>query len=95
MLRPFSTFSTISLLLLGTLPASGLADQILKTSGFSTCSADSSITVQNVDLQYNADQKQVTFNVAGTSTKSMNVTVRTKLPSKKRLQVLTIFLGCT
>ncbi|TVY57027.1 Flavin carrier protein 2 [Lachnellula cervina] len=74
MLRPFSTFSTISLLLLGTLPASGLADQILKTSGFSTCSADSSITVQNVDLQYNADQKQVTFNVAGTSTKSMNVT---------------------
>jgi len=76
MLRPFSTFSTISLLLLGTLPARGLADQVLQTSGFSTCLSDSSITVQNVDVQYNADQKQVTFNVAGTSSKVMNVTAQ-------------------
>jgi hypothetical protein len=75
MLRLSSTFSTISLLLLGTLPARGLADQILKTDGFSSCLSGSNITVQNVDIEYNADQKQVTFDVAGTSTQVMNVTV--------------------
>ncbi|TVY82675.1 Flavin carrier protein [Lachnellula suecica] len=76
MLRPSSTFSAISLLLLGTLPARVLADQILKTSGFSTCLSDSNITVQNVDIEYNADLKQVTFDVAGTSATSMNVTAQ-------------------
>ena len=74
MLRPFSTLSTVSLLLLGTLPAGGLADQILKTSGFSTCLDNGTISVQRSDVEYNNDKKQVTFNVAGTSTKSMNVT---------------------
>jgi hypothetical protein len=64
MFRPRS-FSAISLLLLS-LPG-GLADQILKTSGFSTCLSGSNITVQNLDIQYNADTMQVTFNVAGTS----------------------------
>ena len=79
MLRPFSTFSTVSLLLLGTLPDSGLADQILKTSGFSTCLSNASITVQRSDVEYNNDKKQVTFNVAGTSGKSMNVTAEIRV----------------
>ena len=71
MLRP-----SISLLLLGALSARVLADQILKTSGFSTCLAGSDITVQNVDIEYNNDNKTVTFNVAGTSTKVQNVTAQ-------------------
>jgi hypothetical protein len=74
MLRPFSTLSTISLLLLGTLPGKALADQVLTTSGFSTCLTDSNITVQKLDITYNNDAKTVTFDVAGTSEKIMNVT---------------------
>lgn len=66
-------FSSISLLLLATLSGRGLADQILQTSGFSTCLGDSNITVQNLDISYNNDAKTVTFNVAGTSATTMNV----------------------
>ncbi|KAE8452239.1 hypothetical protein EG329_001706 [Mollisiaceae sp. DMI_Dod_QoI] len=73
MLRQFSS-STISFLLLATLSGRGLADQILKTSGFSTCLTGSNITVQNLDIQYNNDAKSVTFDVAGTSATTMNVT---------------------
>jgi hypothetical protein len=72
MVRP-RLFSAISLLLLS-LPE-GLADQILKTSGFSTCLSGSNITVQNLDIQYNADTMQVTFNVAGTSEYNPNIYV--------------------
>ncbi|KAL2064899.1 hypothetical protein VTL71DRAFT_4039 [Oculimacula yallundae] len=74
MLRPNFISSTVSLLLLGTLSGRGLADQILKTSGFSECLGGSNITVQNLDIQYNNDAKSVTFNVAGTSLIRMNVT---------------------
>lgn len=65
--------SLVALLILGTLSTRGFAAQILKTSGFSDCSSNSDITVQNVDIQYNNDDKTVTFNVAGTSTKTINV----------------------
>jgi hypothetical protein len=75
MLRQFSTFSAISLFLLGSLPARVFADQILQTSSFTTCDSDSSITVQAMDIKYNADKKLVTFDVAGTSSKVQNVTV--------------------
>lgn len=44
-------------LLLQILPSQVLADQILKTSGFSTCLANSPITVKNVDIEYNNDNK--------------------------------------
>jgi hypothetical protein len=74
MLRPFSTLSTISLLFLGALPGKALADQILTTSGFSTCLTNSNITVQKLDITYNNDAKTVTFDVAGTSEKVQNVT---------------------
>lgn len=76
MLRPISTLFTFSLLFLGTLPGRVLADQILKTSGFSTCLDSSNITVQNLDIEYNNDDKTVTFNVAGTSTSVQNVTAQ-------------------
>ena len=71
--RPFSTFSIVSLLLLS-LPCR--ADRILKTSGFSTCLSGSNITVQRLDIQYDADTMQVTFNVAGTSATVQNVTAQ-------------------
>ncbi|KAH9243450.1 hypothetical protein K456DRAFT_1717012 [Colletotrichum gloeosporioides 23] len=57
-----------------TLATSTLADSILKTSSFTTCGNDSAITVQKIDIQYNNDDKTVTFDVAGTSAKSQNVT---------------------
>jgi hypothetical protein len=74
MLRPFSTLSAISFLLLGSLSGKALAGQVLTTSGFSTCLASSDITVQKLDITYDNDAKTVTFDVAGTSAKSMNVT---------------------
>lgn len=44
-------------LLLETLPSQVFASQILKTSGFSTCLANSPITVKNVDIEYDNDNK--------------------------------------
>ncbi|RFU29668.1 hypothetical protein B7463_g6655, partial [Scytalidium lignicola] len=73
MLRPTSA---LSLLLLGTLPARVLADQVLQTNGFSSCLEGSTITVQNVNVVYNNDNKTVLFNVAGTSTQVQNVTAQ-------------------
>lgn len=74
MLRPFSTLSTISIWLLSALPGRAFADQILSTTGFSTCLTGSNITVQKLDITYNNNNKTVTFDVAGTSERSMNVT---------------------
>jgi hypothetical protein len=72
MLRQFFTFSTISLLLLD-LPSNVFAG-VLTTSGFSTCLSNSNITVQKLDITYNSDAQTVTFDVAGTSATTMNVT---------------------
>lgn len=63
-----------SLLAFGVLPASVVGTQILKTSGFGTCLDNSNLTVDTVDIQYNNDNKTVSFNVAGSSTVAMNVT---------------------
>jgi len=71
MLRPLS-LSTLSLLLLGT--GRALANQVLTTSGFSTCLSASNITVQKLDITYDNDAKTVTFDVAGTSLTTQNVT---------------------
>ncbi len=50
------------------------ADSILQTSGFSNCGDNADIRVQKVDIQYNNDNKTVTFDVAGSSNKVENVT---------------------
>ncbi|KAI0478534.1 hypothetical protein GGR56DRAFT_326750 [Xylariaceae sp. FL0804] len=50
-----------------------LADQILATSGFTNCDSDSDIVVNNVNIKYNNNDKTVTFDVSGTSTKEQNV----------------------
>ncbi|EKD15487.1 uncharacterized protein L3040_009185 [Drepanopeziza brunnea f. sp. 'multigermtubi'] len=75
MLGPFSISSAFSLLLLGTISGRYLvAAQILKTSGFRECLTASNITVQGLDIEYNNDEKSITFNVMGTSLRTINVT---------------------
>ncbi|TGO41016.1 hypothetical protein BHYA_0028g00580 [Botrytis hyacinthi] len=74
MLRPISTLSTLSLVLIGTLPGRVLAAQTLTTTGYTSCLADSNISIQKMAITYDNDAKTVTFDVAGSSTKSQNVT---------------------
>lgn len=64
----------MSLLAFETLPAHVAGTQILQTSGFSTCLDKSNIIVNTADIQYNNDNKTVSFNVVGSSTVSVNVT---------------------
>lgn len=71
MLQQFLTLSTLSLVLLD-LPARVLAGT-LTTSGFSTCLSGSNITVQKLDITYDSDAETVTFDVAGMSAATMNV----------------------
>ncbi|CAD6448309.1 813350f0-590a-4ba4-907b-4c67c87e361f [Sclerotinia trifoliorum] len=73
MLRPISTFSTLSLIFLGALPGRVLAGQTLTTTGYTSCLADSTISVQKMAVTYDNDAKTITFDVAGTSTRSQNV----------------------
>ncbi|KAI9812627.1 MAG: hypothetical protein M1827_004616 [Pycnora praestabilis] len=63
-----------SLALLVTLPARVLGTDILQTSGFSTCLANATITVNNVNIQYDRADNTVTFDVSGSSSKVQNVT---------------------
>jgi len=51
-----------------------LAADILQTSGFANCGPNANVKVQKVDIKYNNDNKTVTFDVAGTSTRVQNVT---------------------
>ncbi len=51
-----------------------LAVDILETVGFSSCNQNSTVTVQRVNIKYNNDNKTVSFDVAGTSTRIQNVT---------------------
>ncbi|WYZ34451.1 hypothetical protein EsH8_I_000727 [Colletotrichum jinshuiense] len=62
------------LALAGAFATGTLADSVLKTSSFTTCGNETAITVQKIDIQYNNDNKTVTFDVAGTSSKVQNVT---------------------
>ncbi len=50
------------------------ANDVLKTTGFTTCIDNSQISVTVLDIQYDRTTKQLTFDVAGTSTKEQNVT---------------------
>jgi hypothetical protein len=51
-----------------------LGGDILKTNGFSDCSNNSTITVNNVDLQFDRSTNLLTFDVSGSSAKSQEVT---------------------
>ncbi len=61
--------------LAGAVLASGvLGVDVLETVGFSSCNTNASVTVQRVDIKYNAANKTVSFDVAGSSNKVQNVT---------------------
>ncbi|KAM7191554.1 Transient receptor potential (TRP) ion channel domain containing protein [Naviculisporaceae sp. PSN 640] len=53
-----------------------VGEDVLETIGFSNCGNGEkpTVSVQKVDIKYNADNKTVTFDVAGTSTQVQNVT---------------------
>lgn len=61
-------------LLLGALPVGVFGTDILKTAGFTTCLDNSTITVKNLNVEYNRAAGAVTFDVGGTSAKIQNVT---------------------
>ena|SRR5947209_1448720 len=56
------------------LVAGVLGGDILRTNGFSDCSNNSTITVNNVDLQFDRSTNLLTFDVSGSSAKSQQVT---------------------
>lgn len=56
-----------SFLLLGLLPAAGLAVDVLKTNGFSQCTEMADIQVQRMNIAYDKASNKVKFDVAGTS----------------------------
>ncbi|KAF2835611.1 TRP-domain-containing protein [Patellaria atrata CBS 101060] len=61
------------LLLLGTLPLTALAGDILETSGFSMCSSNSDIQIQRMNIKFDRRTNRVTFDVAGSSAREVKV----------------------
>ena len=56
---------------------SALAADIISTDGFSTCSTgDTTINVQKVDISFDKSTNTITFDVAGTSAISQDVTAQ-------------------
>jgi len=64
----------LPLLLLSSLATLTHAANILSTSGFSTCQANSTIEVTALDVTFDQDTAMVTFNAAGTNSMVQNVT---------------------
>ena len=66
----FTTLASLALI------SGALGTDILSTNGFSNCNngSDSSIQVKNVDISFDRSTNQITFDVAGTSAKSQDVT---------------------
>lgn len=71
---PLSPRWFIGIPLLGALTAIVSANDILTTTGFTTCMANSEVTVTALNIQYDRTTQQITFDVAGTSSKAENVT---------------------
>jgi hypothetical protein len=63
----------LPLLLLSALPAGVLGGNILSTSGFSTCVNDPSVKVNNLDVTYNKDTRQLDFSFSGESNEVQKV----------------------
>jgi hypothetical protein len=51
-----------------------LGIDILQTTGFSSCNQNSTVSVQRINISYNAANKTVSFDVKGTSSRVQNVT---------------------
>ena len=50
------------------------ANDVLETTGFTTCMPNSDITVTALNIQYDRTTQQIIFDVAGNSSKVENVT---------------------
>ena len=59
--------------LLSSVLSTAWANDVLKTSGFTTCINNADVTVQKLDIQYDRTTQQVKFDVAGTSNKVQKV----------------------
>jgi hypothetical protein len=55
------------------------AKDILSINSFSECQSDAEINVKKVNIQYDNAIKSIKFDVAGSSTKSQNVTAQLKV----------------
>ena len=62
-----------ALVVFGALCLHVLADDVLKTSGFTTCIDDSAITVQRLNISFNRATNEIVFDIAGTSAKEQKV----------------------
>ncbi|KAL9070930.1 MAG: hypothetical protein Q9161_004572 [Pseudevernia consocians] len=72
--RPLPPRWLVGIPLLAALTVIVSANDILTTTGFTTCMANSDITVTALNIQYDRTTQQITFDVAGTSSKVENVT---------------------
>jgi len=59
---------------LGALASTVSANDVLKTTGFTSCMDNSQISATALNIQYDRTTQQLTFDVAGTSAKQQNVT---------------------
>ena len=73
---PRASWKAFSLLALSTLPARVLGGDVISTDGFTLCSENPTITVNEMNVQYDQSTQQVTFDVAGSSSARQNVTVK-------------------
>lgn len=69
-----ASVSNAVLIVLGFWPTQILAADTLSTSGFSSCSANSTIQVKKLDISYTRSTREVVFDVSGTNEKEQNVT---------------------
>lgn len=66
-------FTAAAVVLLG--PAHVIASNVLKTDGYSLCSNNATITVNNFNIEYAQDTENIDFDVSGYSSVTQNVTV--------------------
>lgn len=62
------------LTLLSVLPIRVLGGDMLSSNGFAMCQQNSSLNVKTLDVQYDRSTRVLTFDVAGSSSESQNVT---------------------
>ncbi|KAG5985100.1 hypothetical protein E4U55_001604 [Claviceps digitariae] len=65
---------TTGMAFLGLMTTQVMGSQILWTNGFSDCGSDPSMKMDKIDISYNNDNKTVSFDLVGVSTKQRNVT---------------------
>lgn len=72
--QPLSSRWLAAIAALGPLMKTALANDVLKTTGFTTCLDNSQIKVNKLDVQFDRSTQKITFDVGGESAKMQNVT---------------------